>query len=100
QQPSGRGPPSTSAPPSPMTNLFAIPGPTGIPPLPAPFDFPTSADTISPQGKGTKAAAVSLTGTGWQVVPSVSFGSQDNVLAGVSAASGTDVWAVGTYLPS
>src|SRR5215470_15298157 len=62
---------------NPMTNLFAITGSTGIPALPAPFAFPTSTDTISPQGKGTKAAAVSLTGTGWQVVPSVSFGPQD-----------------------
>jgi hypothetical protein len=85
---------------SPMTNLFAITGSTSIPALPAPFAFPTSADMISPQGNGTKAAAVSLTGTGWQVVPSVSFGPQDNVLASVSAASPTDVWAVGTYLPS
>jgi Phosphoesterase family len=85
---------------NPMTNLFAITGSTSIPALPAPFAFPTSADTISPQGKGTKAAAVSLNGTGWQFVPSVSLGPQDNVLASVSAASATDVWAVGTYLPS
>ena len=85
---------------NPMTNLFAITGSTSIPALPAPFAFPTSADAISPQGKGTKAAAVSLNGTGWQVVPSVSLGPQDNVLASVSAASATDVWAVGTYLPS
>jgi hypothetical protein len=33
-------------------------------------------------------------------VPSVSFGPQDNVLASVSAASATDVWAVGAYYPS
>jgi hypothetical protein len=68
---------------NPMTNLFAITGSTSIPALPAPFALPPSVDTISPQGNGTKAAAVSLTGPGWQVVPSVSFGSQDNVLASV-----------------
>jgi hypothetical protein len=85
---------------NPMTNLFAITGSTSIPALPAPFAFPTTADTISPQGNSTKAAAVSLTGTGWQVVPSASFGPQDNVLASVSAASATDVWAVGAYYPS
>jgi hypothetical protein len=85
---------------NPMANLFAITGSTSIPALPDPFDFPTSTDTISAPGKGTRAAAVSLTGTGWQVVPSVSLGPQDNVLAGVSAASATDIWAVGTYLPS
>jgi hypothetical protein len=85
---------------NPMTNLFAITGSTSIPPLPAPFAFPTTTDTISAQGKGTTAPAVSLTGTGWQVVPSVSLGPQDNVLAGVSAASATDVWAVGAYLPT
>jgi len=85
---------------NPMANLFAITGATSIPALPAPYAFPTSTDTISAQGKGTTAASVSLTGTGWQVVPSVSFGSRDNVLAGVSAASATDVWAVGAYYPS
>jgi hypothetical protein len=83
-----------------MANLFAITGSTSNPALPEPFDFPTTVDTISVQGKGTKAAAVSLTGTGWQVVPSVSFGSQDNILASVSAASPTDAWAVGAYYES
>jgi hypothetical protein len=85
---------------NPMAKLFAVTGSAGIPELPKPYDFPTSTDTVSVQSKGTKAAAVSLTGTGWQVVPSVSFGSQDNILAGVSAASATDVWAVGTFYRS
>jgi hypothetical protein len=85
---------------NPMANLFAITGATSIPPLPPPYDFPTSTDGISSQGRGTRAAAASLTGTGWQVVPSASFGSQDNVLAGVSAAAANDVWAVGAYYPS
>ena len=84
---------------NPMTNLFAISGATSIPPLPPPFNFPTSSDTISAQGAGKPAAPVSLTGSGWTVVPSYSFGSLDNVLAGVSAASATDAWAVGAYYP-
>ncbi len=85
---------------APMTNLFAITGSTSIPTLPPPFNFPTSSDMISAQGGGKPAAAASLTGSGWTVVPSYSFGSLDNVLAGVSAASLTDVWAVGSYYPS
>jgi hypothetical protein len=83
-----------------MEKLFAITGATSIPALPKPYAFPTSTDTISPQSEGATAAPVSLTGTGWQVVPSISFGSNDNVLAGVSAASANDVWAVGTYHPN
>lgn len=82
---------------NPMVHLFAISGSTSIPALPAPYDFPTSADRISDQGKGTSADPVSFTGAGWQVVPTISLSSQDNVLAGVSAASATDVWAVGAY---
>ena len=85
---------------NPMTNLFAITGSTSIPVLPPPFNFPTTTDTISAQGAGRQAAAVSLGGAGWQVEPSFSFGSQDNILAGVSAASKTDAWAVGAYVPS
>ena len=84
---------------NPMTNLFAITGATDVPVLPPPFNFPTSSDTISAQGAGKQAARASLTGTGWTVVPSYSFGSQDNILAGVSAASPTDAWAVGAYVP-
>jgi hypothetical protein len=84
---------------TPMAPLFAITGSTSIPALPPPFNFPTSSDTISAQGAGKPAAAVSLGGSGWSVVPSYNFGSLDNDLAGVSAASATDAWAVGAYYP-
>jgi hypothetical protein len=83
-----------------MTSLFAITGSTTVPTLPAPFNFPTSSDTISAQGAGKQAAPVSLTGSGWSIVPSYSFGSLDNILAGVSASSATDAWAVGAYYPA
>jgi len=83
-----------------MAKLFAITGATDTPTLPAPFDFPTSADQISKPGDASAAAAVSLTGSGWQVVPTHKLGAGDNVLASVSAASATDAWAVGTYDPS
>lgn len=86
---------------TPMAPLFAITGSTTIPALPPPFNFPTSSDTISAEGAGKQAAAVSLSGlTGWTVVPSYSFGSLDNDLAGVAAASASDAWAVGAYYPS
>jgi hypothetical protein len=81
-----------------MTNLFMVTGSSKVPKLPQPYDFPTSSDTISAQGAGRRAAPVS-SGTGWTIVPSYNFGSMDNVLAGVSAASTTDAWAVGTYYP-
>ena len=84
---------------TPMMKLFAITGSTSIPSLPPPFNFPTSSDTISPQGAGKAAAEVSLSGTGWSVVPSYSFGSNDNDLTCVSAASTTDAWAGGAYYP-
>ena len=83
-----------------MTPLFAITGSNTTPTLPAPYRFPTSSDTISSQGAGKAGAAVSLTGSGWSLQPSYSFGSQDNNLNGVSAASTTDAWAVGSYIPS
>ncbi len=51
-------------------------------------------------GAGKQAAAVSLNGTGWSVVPCYSFGSRDNILGGVSAATLTDAGAVGAYYPS
>ena len=85
---------------TPMSPLFAITGATDIPTLPPPFNFSTSTDTISAQGAGKAAAAASLTGNGWRVVRSYSFGSLDNNLAGVSAASLNDAWAVGAYYPS
>lgn len=83
-----------------MTPLFTITGATTVPTLPPPFVSPTSNDTISAQGAGKPAGAVSVNGvTGWTQVPSISFGNQDNVLAGVSAASAADVWAVGAFIP-
>jgi Phosphoesterase family len=85
---------------TPMSPLFTITGSTDIPALPPPFNFPTNSDTISAQGPGKPAAAASLTGSGWTVVPSYSFGSLDNDLAGVSAAALNDAWAVGAYYPS
>jgi hypothetical protein len=85
---------------NPMTNLFAITGATSIPTLPAPYNFPTTTDTISAQSTGKAAAAVSLTGSGWTIQPSYSYGTNDNNLTGVSAASSTDAWAVGSYLAS
>jgi hypothetical protein len=83
-----------------MAPLFAITGSTSTPGLPPPFDFPTSSDTVSAQGAGKDAPVASLGGAGWTIVPSYSFGSLDNILAGVSAASATDAWAVGAYYPS
>lgn len=84
-----------------MTNLFTVTGSTTIPTLPPPFIFPTSTDTISAQGAGKAGPVVSLTGvTGWTQVPAISLGSQDNDLAGVSAASANDVWAVGAFVPT
>jgi hypothetical protein len=85
---------------NPMSKLFAITGTNTVPTLPAPYNFPTSTDTISAQGAGKAAAAFAPSGSGWQLVPSFSYGSQDNDLAGVSAASGTDAWAVGAYYPN
>ena len=84
---------------TPMSPLFVITGSTDIPTLPPPFNFPTTSDTISAQGAGKAAAAATLTGSGWRVVPSYSFGSLDNDLAGVSAAALNDAWAVGAYYP-
>jgi phosphatidylinositol-3-phosphatase len=84
-----------------MTKLFAIIGSTTVPTLPAPFIIPAGTDTISAQGTAKEGSAVSLAGlTGWTQVSSPNFGNQDNVLAGVSAASATDVWAVGALIPS
>jgi hypothetical protein len=85
---------------TPMTPLFAITGSTTVPVLPPPYNFPTSSDTISAQGNGRPAGSFAPSGNGWQVVPSYSIGSADNILAAVSAASRTDAWAVGAYYPS
>jgi hypothetical protein len=84
-----------------MTPLFTITGSTTVPTLPPPFVVPTTTDTISAQGAGKAGSAVSLAGlTTWTQVSSPNFSSQDNVLAGVSAASANDVWAVGAFIPS
>ena len=100
QQTFGLGCLANSCTATPMASLFAVTGSTTIPTLPPPFNFPTSSDTISAQGAGKQGSRVTLTGaTGWTVVPSANLSSLDNVLASVSAASATDAWAVGTYLP-
>jgi S-layer homology domain len=39
-------------------------------------------------------------GIAWSIVPSPNFGPGDNLLYGVAAVSGTDVWAVGYYSES
>ncbi|MBV8357616.1 MAG: hypothetical protein JO189_06725 [Deltaproteobacteria bacterium] len=83
----------------PMAHLFAITGSTTVSTLPPPYLFPTSSDRISKQGAGLAAGKASLTGSGWQVVPSRNLSGQDNVLAAISAASFTDAWSVGTYYP-
>jgi hypothetical protein len=86
---------------APMTNLFTVTNSNTVPTLPPPFIVPTSTDTISAQGAGKQGPVVSLNGaTGWTMVPSVTFGSQDNILAGVSAVSASDVWAVGAFIPT
>ena len=83
-----------------MTPLFTITGSTTVPTLPPPFDIPTGDDKISAQGTGKAGPVVSLAGvTGWTQVTTPNFGLNDNVLAGVSAASATDVWAVGAFVP-
>jgi hypothetical protein len=50
-----------------------------------------SAQTATP----TTAASTSH----WTVVPSPNVSGQDNILAAVAANSGTDVWAVGQFIP-
>jgi hypothetical protein len=84
---------------TPMANLFAVTGSNDIPTLPPPYNFPNGPDTISPEGPGLAGSPVNLNGSEWQIEPSPNFGNMDNVLAAVSAASATDVWAVGTYYP-
>jgi hypothetical protein len=86
---------------TPMAPLFAITGSTSVPTLPAPFTPPPDGtDTPSPQGSPVKGKPVTLTGSGWSVVPSPSIGILDNNLAAVSAGAANDVWAVGSYVPS
>jgi hypothetical protein len=84
---------------NPMTPLFQVTGSTTVPTLPAPFTpAPNGNNSISAPGSPVKGSKTSLScSSGWQQVPSPSIGSLDNNLAGVSAASSTDAWAVGDY---
>lgn len=100
QQTFGLGCLANSCTATAMAPLFGISGSTDVPTLPPPFSFPTTSDTISSQGPGKPAAAAALAGSGWTPEPSYNFGSLDNVLAGVSAASLNDAWAVGAYYPA
>jgi hypothetical protein len=88
---------------TPMTPLFEVTGSSGTPVLPAPHVVPPDGEnTVSPTGTGTgvKGKQASLTsGNEWQAVPTPNLSTLDNDLAGVSAASPTDAWAVGTYYP-
>src|SRR5215469_7128522 len=94
-----------------MAKLFAITGATDTPTLPAPFDFPTSADQISPQGDAwavgtydpsTTSPIVTLAqhfdGTRWTAFPLPNVGLQENVLLGVSMPSPGKAWAVGYFV--
>jgi hypothetical protein len=83
-----------------MTPLFQITGANDVPPVPPPFVTPPDGtDTVSPTGHGTKGPVVDLSGSGWIVVPSASIGTLDHNLAAVAAASSTDAWTVGSFLP-
>ena len=83
-----------------MTPLFQITGANDVPALPPPLVIPPDGtDTVSPTGHGTHGAMVDLGGSGWTVVPSASIGTMDHNLAAVAAASTTDAWAVGSFLP-
>jgi hypothetical protein len=86
---------------TPMTPLFAQVGSSNVPSLPAPSVVPPDGeDTVSPTGKPVNGEHVSLgIGGAWQAVPTPDLSTLDNDLAGVSAASPTDAWAVGTYYP-
>ena len=83
-----------------MTPLFTVTGVNTVPTLPPPFVFPAGNNTISPAGASKAASPAQINGvTTWTQVPTANFGNQDNILAGVSAASATDVWAVGAFTP-
>jgi hypothetical protein len=100
QQTFGLGCLRNSCSATPLTKLFTITGSSSLPALPPPYDFPTSKDTFSAQGPGKVAEKAILANPGWTIVPSRNIDdSRDNVLAGVSAASATDAWAVGNYYP-
>ena len=83
---------------TPMGPLFQVTGSTSVPTLPAPFTpAPDGTDTVTPGASSMKGSAVSLTGSGWNQVPSPTIGNSDNNLAAVSAGAANDVWAVGSY---
>jgi hypothetical protein len=81
-----------------MAPLFQTSGPSTTPALPAPFTPPPDgSDSVSATGNPVKGAPVTVSGSGWQVVPSPSIGNLDNNLAAVSAGSANDAWAVGNF---
>ena len=83
---------------TPMAPLFQVTGSKTTPALPAPFTPPPDGtDTVTPGASPAKGSAVSLSGSGWTVVPSPTIGNFDNNLAAVSAGSANNVWAVGSY---
>jgi hypothetical protein len=80
-----------------MGPLFAVTGSpaTQVRPLPVP-DLPTPTPTpTEPLSTTTETG----NGAGWSVVPAVRLGTNDNSFGGVAAVSGSDIWAVGNYLP-
>ena len=87
---------------SAMTPLFQEDGLPSVPVLPPAYvPPPNGTNAVSQMQSGVPGAKVSLTcSSGWTVVKDPSFGSFDNNLAAVSAASSTDAWAVGAYYPA
>ncbi|GDY33627.1 alkaline phosphatase family protein [Gandjariella thermophila] len=102
QQAFGLGCLQNSCTATPETPLFQITGSNTTPTLPAPINpAPNGTNSVSAQSQIAKGTSASLTCNGaWNQVPSPNSGNLDNDLAGVSAASTTDAWAVGTYYPS
>jgi hypothetical protein len=83
---------------TPMAPLFSTTGPATTRGLPAPFTPPPNT-TPQPTTSPVAGPNTTLGTSGGSVVPSPSLTNVDNVLAGVSAASPHDAWAVGTYYP-
>jgi hypothetical protein len=80
-----------------MNPLFAVTGAAATPARPVPVpDLPTPTPTpAEPVSTTTETGS----GGGWTVVPTVRLGTNDNSFGGVAVASGSDIWAVGNYLP-
>jgi len=55
----------------------------------------TNLYTITDQGNGEKTLAMHWNGTGWEPIPSLNPCKGFNTFSAVTAASATDVWAVG-----